>query len=383
MSRKLLRLLAVLLALSLVAAACGGDDDESVEPPPPPAPAPTEEPTEAAPAPAEPAEPAEPAPAEEPAAPGTIVEVAVASGSFPTLVAAVQAAGLVEVLSGDGPFTVFAPTEDAFAAALAALDMTAADLLANTDLLTAVLTYHVLPLAAPAEVVLTLDGRNVATVNGAEITVSIDGDTVMVNDATVVATDIEASNGIIHVIDSVLLPPAGEAAEEAPTEEPTEAAPAPAEPAEPAPTEEPAAPGTIVEVAVASGSFPTLVAAVQAAGLVEVLSGDGPFTVFAPTEDAFAAALAALDVTAADLLADTDLLTAVLTYHVLPLAAPAEVVLTLDGRNVATVNGAEITVIIDGDTVMVNDATVVATDIEASNGIIHVIDTVLLPPATR
>ena len=197
MSRKLLRLLAVLLALSLVAAACGGDDDESVEPPPP-APAPTEAPP-----------PAEPAPADEPAAPGTIVEVAVASGSFPTLVAAVQAAGLVEVLSSDGPFTVFAPTEDAFAAALAALDMTAADLLGNTELLTAVLTYHVLPLAAPAEVVLTLDGRNVATVNGAEITVSIDGDTVMVNDATVVATDIEASNGIIHVIDTVLLPPAG------------------------------------------------------------------------------------------------------------------------------------------------------------------------------
>ena len=197
MSRKLLRLLAVLLALSLVAAACGGDDDESVEPPPP-APAPTEAPP-----------PAEPAPADEPAAPGTIVEVAVASGSFPTLVAAVQAAGLVEVLSGDGPFTVFAPTEDAFAAALAALDMTAADLLGNTELLTAVLTYHVLPLAAPAEVVLTLDGQSVATVNGAEIAVTIDGDTVMVNDATVVATDIAASNGIIHVIDTVLLPPAG------------------------------------------------------------------------------------------------------------------------------------------------------------------------------
>ena len=383
MSRKLLRLLAVLLALSLVAAACGGDDDESVEPPPP-APAPTEAPP-----------PAEPAPAEKPAAPGTIVEVAVASGSFPTLVAAVQAAGLVEVLSGDGPFTVFAPTEDAFAAALAALDMTAEDLLANTELLTAVLTYHVLPLAAPAEVVLTLDGQNVATVNGADITVTIDGDTVMVNNATVVATDIEASNGIIHVIDTVLLPPAP--AEEM-ADEPQETAPAPTEPAEepeemadepaddemddePVETVETAAPGTIVEVAVESGAFPTLVAAVQAAGLVEVLSGDGPFTVFAPTEDAFAAALAALDMTAEDLLANTELLTAVLTYHVLPLAAPAEVVLTLDGQNVATVNGADITVTINGDTVMVNNATVVTTDIEASNGIIHVIDTVLLPPA--
>ena len=212
MSRKLLRLLAVALALSLVAAACGGDDESADPPAPPPAPATTEAPPPAEPAPPEPpTEPEEPGPAEhEPAAPGTIVEVAVESGAFPTLVAAVQAAGLVDVLSGDGPFTVFAPTEDAFAAALAALDMTAAEVLANTELLTAVLTYHVLPLAAPAEVVLTLDGQSVATVNGAEITVRIDGDTVMVNDATVVATDIEASNGIIHVIDTVLLPPPGE-----------------------------------------------------------------------------------------------------------------------------------------------------------------------------
>jgi len=392
MAKKFLRLPAVLLALSLVAAACGGDDDETVEPPPP-APAPTEAPPPA-PAPTE-----APPPAEGPAAPGTIVEVAVESGAFPTLVAAVQAAGLVEVLSGAGPFTVFAPTEEAFAAALAALDMSAEDLLGNTELLTAVLTYHVLPLAAPAEVVLTLDGQSVATVNGAEIAVSIDGGTVMVNDATVVAADVEASNGVIHVIDTVLLPPAEEAAEQMDEQPAEEAAPPPpepqaepeeaAEPEQPAAAEdmaddaagEPAAPGTIVEVAVESGAFPTLVAAVQAAGLVDVLSGDGPFTVFAPTEEAFAAALAALDMTAAEVLANTELLTAVLTYHVLPLAAPAEVVLTLDGQSVATVNGSEITVSIDDGTVMVNDATVVATDIEASNGVIHVIDNVLLPPA--
>ncbi len=357
MSKKFLQLLAVLLALSLVAAACGSDDESADRPTPAPAPAPTEAPP--------PAGSDEPPADAEAAAPGTIVEVAVESGAFPTLVAAVQAAGLVDVLNSDGPFTVFAPTEDAFAAALAALDMTAEDLLANTELLTAVLTYHVLPLAAPAEVVLTLDGQSVATVGGADITVTIDGERVMVNDATVVATDIEASNGIIHVIDTVLLPPADEPAEEMPADEPAEDA----------------APGTIVEVAVESGAFPTLVAAVQAAGLVDVLNSDGPFTVFAPTEDAFAAALAALDMTAEDLLGNTELLTAVLTYHVLPLAAPAEVVLTLDGQSVATVGGADITVTIDGERVMVNDATVVATDIEASNGIIHVIDTVLLPPA--
>jgi len=91
------------------------------------------------------------------------------------------------------------PTEEAFAAALDALDMSPAELLGNTELLTAVLTYHVLPLEAPAELVATLDGQSVATVNGAEVTVTIEDGTVRVNDATVVATDIEASNGIIHV----------------------------------------------------------------------------------------------------------------------------------------------------------------------------------------
>ena len=355
MPKKHLRFLSAVLALSLVAASCGDDADEATEAPDQ-APSATEAP-----------EPDSP-PAADVEAPGTVVEVAVASGSFPTLVAAVQAAGLVDVLSGEGPFTVFAPTEDAFAAALGALGMSAEDLLADTELLTAVLTYHVLPVAAPAEVVVTLDGQSVATVGGAEVAIAVDGGTVMVNDATVVAADIEASNGIIHVIDTVLLPPAPEpeAAMESEADEDMD---------------ESEAPGTVVEVAVASGSFPTLVAAVQAAGLVDVLSGEGPFTVFAPTEDAFAAALGALGMSAEDLLADTELLTAVLTYHVLPVAAPAEVVVTLDGQSVATVGGAEVAIAVDGGTVMVNDATVVAADIEASNGIIHVIDTVLLPPA--
>ena len=297
--------------------------------------------------------------------PGTIVEVAVASESFPTLVAAVQAAGLVEALSSEGPFTVLAPTEEAFAAALDALGMAPEELLADTELLTAVLTYHVLPLEAPAATVVTLDGQSVPTVNGEEITITVDGDTVMINDATVVATDIPASNGIIHVIDTVLLP----------------VAPTQAEPEEDMATDD--MPGTIVEVAVASGSFPTLIAAVQAAGLVEALSSEGPFTVLAPTEEAFAAALDALDMAPADLLGNTELLAAVLTYHVLPLEAPAATVVSLDGQSVPTVNGAEIAITVDGDTVMINDATVVATDIPASNGIIHVIDTVLLPPPSE
>ena len=281
--------------------------------------------------------------------------MAVASGQFPTLVAAVQAAGLEETLSGDGPFTVFAPTEDAFADLFARLGLEPEVMLGNVGMLTSVLTYHVLPQAVPASTVVTLDGQSVPTVQGADITITVDGETVKVNDATVVTTDVEASNGVIHVIDQVLFPP-------------SDAAP------------EPAAPGTVVDVAVASGQFPTLVAAVQAAGLEETLSGDGPFTVFAPTEQAFADLLASLGLTAEQVLGNVELLTSVLTYHVLPLAAPAETVLTLDGQSVTTVNGADVTITIDGAAVMVNDANVVTADVEASNGVIHVIDKVLFPP---
>ena len=140
--------------------------------------------------------------------PGTIVDVAAGAGSFNTLVAAVQAAGLVETLSGEGPFTVFAPTDEAFAAALDSMGLTADELLADTETLTSILTYHVVAGLVPSSQVVTMDGQSVPTVNGADITISVDGDTVKVNDATVTAVDIPASNGVIHVIDSVLLPPA-------------------------------------------------------------------------------------------------------------------------------------------------------------------------------
>jgi len=184
------RLFAALLAFSLIAAACGDDEADTAADT-----AAVEDTAEAV---------EEAAPAD----PGTVVDVAIASGSFTTLVAAVEAAGLVDTLNGEGPFTVFAPTDAAFATALEALGLTAEELLADTELLTSVLTYHVLPLEAQAETVLTLDGQSVVTVNGAEVSVTIDGSTVMVDDATVTAVDVLASNGVIHVIDSVLLPPA-------------------------------------------------------------------------------------------------------------------------------------------------------------------------------
>jgi uncharacterized surface protein with fasciclin (FAS1) repeats len=140
---------------------------------------------------------------------GTIVDVAVANGSFTTLVAAVQAAGLVETLSSEGPFTVFAPTDDAFAAALDALGLTADELLADTDTLTSILTYHVVAGEVDAATAISLDGQSAATVNGAEIAISVVDGNVMINDATVIIADVPASNGIIHAIDTVLLPPAG------------------------------------------------------------------------------------------------------------------------------------------------------------------------------
>jgi transforming growth factor-beta-induced protein len=190
MSRRLLKLLSFFLAGALVFAACGDDDSESEDSATTEAPDTTEAPEDTV------AEPTM-----------DIVETASAAGDFSTLVAAVEAAGLTETLQGEGPYTVFAPTDEAFAAALEDLGLTAEELLADTETLTSILTYHVVEGEVPAADVVTLDGQEVPTVNGAAVEISVDGETVMVNDATVTATDIFATNGVIHVIDSVLLPP--------------------------------------------------------------------------------------------------------------------------------------------------------------------------------
>ncbi|MFN3233660.1 MAG: fasciclin domain-containing protein [Alphaproteobacteria bacterium] len=134
-----------------------------------------------------------------------IVDTAVSAGTFQTLVAAVQAADLVSVLKGEGPFTVFAPTDEAFAALP---EGTVENLLKpeNQDQLVAVLTYHVLP-GKVMSADIAGQSLSVATVQGAEVAVDATGDSVMVNDATVIAADVKASNGVIHVIDKVILPP--------------------------------------------------------------------------------------------------------------------------------------------------------------------------------
>ena len=258
----------VLLSVSLIAAACGDDD-------------PVEEADDAAES-TDAAEPSDDEMAEEDEGPGTIVDVAVGAGSFETLVAAVTEAGLVETLSGDGPFTVFAPTDDAFAAALDALGLTAEELLGNPALAD-ILTYHVVAGAVDAETAISLDGQSAATVQGEEIDIAVVDGNVMINNATVVMPDVEASNGIIHVIDAVILPPTIAEALLGGGDDTADADM----------VDEEAAPelGTIVGVAEEAGIFTTLLAAGEATGLSVPLDADGDFTIFAPTDDAFAAAL--------------------------------------------------------------------------------------------
>ena len=338
-----LRVLSVFVLFALVLSACA------------PAATPTQEmPVTAATATQAPAATATPAPTatlmpSPTAAPQTIVDVAVANGSFTTLAAALEAAGLIETLQGEGPFTVFAPTDEAFAKLP---EGTVENLLKpeNKDQLVAILTYHVV-----AGKVMAADVTGISeaeTVQGEKLAIKTDMGKVMINDATVTTADVEASNGVIHVIDTVLLPPSTQAAADSELKD-------------------------IVDTAVANGSFTTLAAALEAAGLVETLKGEGPFTVFAPTDEAFAKLPAG---TLENLLKpeNKDQLVAILTYHVVPGKVLAADVVKLSEAE--TVQGSKVTIKTDMGKVMINDATVTLADVLASNGVIHVIDTVILPP---
>merc|ERR1712194_864323 len=185
---------------------------------------------------------------------------------------------------------------------------------------------------------------DVTTLEGSELTVTKDGNTVMAGSASVSTADISCSNGVIHVIDSVLLPPVPD----------------------------------IVETAISAGSFAVLVEALQTAGLVDALKGAGPFTVFAPTDAAFTALLDTLGVTKAELLARDDLAD-ILKYHVLSGSSVMSADLA-STQDVTTLEGSELTVTKDGSTVKAGSADVSTADISCSNGVIHIIDSVLLPP---
>ena len=321
--------LGLLVAVSLVMAAC--------------APAATPEPTAIP----EPTAMPEPTSMPEPEL-ADIVDTAVADGRFTTLAAALEAAGLVETLKGEGPFTVFAPTDDAFAA-LPEGTVESLLLPENKQALTDILTYHVVSGKVMAADVTAL--TSATTVLGKDVAIKVDMGNVYINEAKVIITDIETSNGVIHVIDAVLLPPTEEAVEEL---------------------------QTIVEIAVADERFTTLVAALTAAELVDTLNGEGPFTVFAPTNDAFAA-LPAGTVESLLLPENKQALTDILLYHVVSGKVLAADVVTL--TSAPTVLGKDVTITVKDGKVFLNDTVeVIITDIEASNGVIHVIDAVLLPP---
>lgn len=278
---------------------------------------------------------ATPAPTQTPAM-KSIVEAAQGAGSFTTLLAAVDAAGLTGTLSGDGPFTVFAPTDDAFAALP---EGTVAVLLEDPEgELKDILLYHVVSGNLMAADVasqpdaMTLLGKRIRfdTTDG-----------VMVEGANVTTADIICSNGVIHVIDAVMLPK-----------------------------------DNVVETAVADGRFTTLVAAIQAADLATTLSDETKdFTVFAPTDDAFAALP---EGTVAALLEEPEgQLTQILLYHVADGRYMAADVVTMD--TIDTLQGSALA-IDTADGVKVDSANVIITDVECSNGVIHVIDAVMIPP---
>jgi uncharacterized surface protein with fasciclin (FAS1) repeats len=277
-----------------------------------------------------------------------VVQSAQGKPELSVFVEAVNAADLGATLQGAGPYTVFAPTNDAFTDLLAELGVTKDALLANKPLLTAVLKYHVLSgTVRKADIPL---GKAIVPLAGGFFKIEAEGSALKLTDGRnrvthVVSTDGTALNGVIHVVDHVLLP----------------------------------ANKDIVQTAQATPSLGILVEAVVAAGLVDTLKGPGPYTVFAPTNAAFAALLSELGVTKDALLADTALLTKVLTYHVLPARVlKAEITLNTP---IATVQGQ--TIVINSSLQIIDQrgrtSGITSTDIFNTNGVVHVIDRVLLP----
>ncbi len=269
----------------------------------------------------------------------TIVETALGNESFSTLVAALKAADLVGALQAKGPFTVFAPTNEAFAN----LPEGQLELLLkpeNKKLLQSILTFHVAPGKLMANQV--VKRSNATTVNGQRLDFSVGDSGVGVSGARITATDIECSNGVIHVIDSIIIPSSMD----------------------------------IVETAVSAGSFTTLAAALEAAKLVKALQGEGPFTLFGPTDEAFAKLPAG---TVESLLKpeNKDQLAAILTLHVVPGRVYSESV--AKDNKFKTLQGQNLKSRVEKGAVFVNGARVLKADLQASNGVIHVIDTVLLP----
>ncbi|MSR48398.1 MAG: fasciclin domain-containing protein [Planctomycetes bacterium] len=267
-----------------------------------------------------------------------IVETAVAAGSFGTLAAALGAAGLVDTLSGVGPFTVFAPTDAAFAKLPKG---TVETLLKpeNIEQLKTILTYHVV--AGDVRAASVVKMKFASALNGQRIAITADGGGVSVAGAKVATTDVACSNGVIHIVDSVMMPVTK----------------------------------NLVTTAVEAGSFKTLAAALKAADLVDALSGPGPFTVFAPTDEAFAKLPQG---TLEKLLKPENKanLVALLKFHVLPGRVYSDQVAA---GEVPTLSGMKLAITVEKGVARIGNACLVKADIETCNGVIHVVDSVILP----
>eukprot|EP00040_Diaphanoeca_grandis_P030305 m.178954 g.178954 ORF g.178954 m.178954 type:complete len:480 (+) comp31953_c4_seq1:203-1642(+) len=292
----------------------------------------------------------------------TIIEIAKQDKDLSTLVMALDAADLETVLGDKGPFTVFAPSNAAFAA-LPPADLEWLLEPKNKEFLVKILEYHVT--VGKVQAADLINDEHIKMVQGQNVTVHLEWGGVYIeghnstNVGKVTTADVEASNGVVHIIDRVLLPP--------------KASP----PAPPPP------PGTktIVRLASENKDLTTLVSLLEAASLVETLSGTGPFTVFAPTNEAFAALP---EGQLAHLLSNHTELVKVLTYHVVAAKVqaadlkPMEVIKTLDDGETVTAHVEWGGIFIEGKAEN-NLAKVVVADVEASNGVVHCIDKVLLP----
>ncbi|RCW75349.1 putative surface protein with fasciclin (FAS1) repeats [Marinobacter nauticus] len=306
------------------------------------------------------------------AATQSILEIAVENANTTILEAAVLEAdpSIAELLGGDDQLTVFAPTDAAFEALLGDLGLTAEQLLANTELLNAVLTYHVLATsvgevkaAATISVAQSPVPQNlVPTVNGENVALSISQesgeDVLYVNTSRVTGPDVDATNGVIHIIDKVLLPPPSDLSD---------------------------TDSTIAEIVTAlagaeNAEFTTLLAALQTPGAAALLTAasdvDATLTVFAPTDAAFEALLTDLGITAGDLLNDPNL-PAILSQHILGTTVGSLTAYASNGGTVTTLASNNLNVDIQDNALVIEGSTVVEADVEASNGVIHVIDEVI------
>lgn len=308
------------------------------------------------------------------AATQSILEIAVENANTTILEAAVLEAdsSIAELLGGDDQLTVFAPTDAAFEALLGDLGLTAEQLLANTELLNAVLTYHVLATsvgevkaAAAISVAQSPVPQNlVPTVNGENVALSISQesgeDVLYVNTSRVTGPDVDATNGVIHLIDKVLLPPPSDLSDTDATI------------------------GAIVTALAEAGEgaeFTTLLAALKTDGASELLAAalneNATLTVFAPTDDAFGDLLSELNLTPEQLLADENLPTVLEQHIIVGSSVGSLTAYASNGGAVPNLAGTTLNVDIQNNALIIEGSTVIEADVEASNGVIHAIDKVI------